>query len=88
MNPRSLWICVSLDRRQHCCEQAEWNPLNAVRMGEAKNPGPGCADGDVRICVTHVGSISNKMDHVCNLLAHVVCIVRLSTEVRLPIRPG
>ena len=54
--------------------QAVWDPFNAVRIGEARNPGPGCADGNLRICVTNVGSILNKMDHVFNLPAHVVCL--------------
>ena len=44
-------------RWQPCYRDAEWNaPLNAMRIGEAKNPGPVCAKGDLRICVTNIGS--------------------------------
>ena len=65
---------MSTGRRFVFGRQAVWDPFNALRIGEAKNPGPGCADGNLRICVTNVGSILNKMDHVFSLPAHVVCL--------------
>ena len=74
------WTKMSIGRRVVIGRQAVWDPFNALRIGEAKNPGPGCADGNLRICVTNVGSILNKMDHVFNLPALLLILLELSRE--------